>query len=298
MKYDGCSYSIKNLILYPITPNKKLLINPDTPFSTGKASTNYTNKYINNKNLFHNIYKTFHRDKNINTINNFKTNYYTLLTTPNKISNEFIAKSLRKERKNKKISLLSLIKKPMKKFINKENLIFLTKKEGIKNLHCNLMTKNKISVKLSQEKDLKNFFRNNNKKESITENIKNNNICLTQEEYPLLRKEYNLMDKNKSKEKKIILKEIKYIGKKLSFVNIKKVEDIAKENDINNKHLAKRVKEKETLLEINQVSNFPAIMNDKNLVIDLWKKDMIKFCKLTKNANNKNFVNNLLCVYT
>ena len=118
---------------------------------------------------------------------------------------------------------------------------------------------------------------------------------------PLFDKEYNDEKyKSKSKEKKIILKEINNIGKKLSFSNLKKLDDIIKNKDINNTHSVKRVKEKESLLEINQISNLPALAKDNNMVFDLWKKDMMRYCKLTldmKNKNNENFVKNLLCVY-
>ena len=63
---------------------------------------------------------------------------------------------------------------------------------------------------------------------------------------------------------------------------------------------SKRVKEKDSLLEINQVSTLPSLGRDQKLVFDLWKKDMIKYCKLTLDENNKDkdkFEKDLLCVY-
>lgn len=298
-------YQIKNLKFNPFTPSKKLVINPETPFSTGKLSTNYTNKYIkmNNRYIFQSIYKTFHKDLNI--INN-NINYYSLATNPNpnKIRHKFINKSTQKNFKPKKVLLLSLFKTPKKinkKILNKDNFIFIPKKYEIINLHSNLMEKNKMSLKLNQEKEIKKNLFNDIQILKEKENIKNRNICLTNESMPLFDKEYNDEKyKSKSKEKKIILKEINNIGKKLSFSNLKKLDDIIKNKDINNTHSVKRVKEKESLLEINQISNLPALAKDNNMVFDLWKKDMMRYCKLTldmKNKNNENFVKNLLCVY-
>lgn len=299
MNYDDYSYSVKNLKLYQYTtPNKKLLINPESPFSTGKLSTNYSNKYTSKKYIFKNIYKTFHKDIDI------KNNHYSLITNPNcssKITNKFIIKSLKKEKKKKIKPLISLIKTPKKKIINKNNFIFIPKKDEIQNLHLNLMKKNKISVKLNQEKELQNIIFNNNKKELEQEKIKNNNISLTKENFPLFVKQYNFLINDRKKEKKLILKEINNIGKKLYFSNVKNLNDLRKENDINNTLYAKRVKEKECLLEINQIANLPAISQDKNLVLNLWQNDMRKFCKLTmnsKNKNNYNFIKNLLCIYS
>ena len=295
------SYSIKKLKFYPFTPNKKLFIKPDTPISTERFSTNYTNNNINNRYSFKNVIKTFHKDKNF--YNNIRTNYYSLLTNPSRMTNKYIIKSLKKDFKKKKVSLFSIIKTPKKKkLMNKDNFIFIPKKEEIRNLHTNLMKKNKISVKLSQEKELKNIVNSNKKIELEKEEIKNKNICVTKEILPLFRREYNNdIFGNKFKEKNIILKEINFVGKKLSFVNVKNIDEIKKDIDINNSQSAKKVKEKESLFEINQISNFPSIFKEKNIIFNLWKKDMMKFCNLTmntKNQDNQELVKNLFSVYT
>ena len=303
MEYN---HQINDLKLYSFTPKKNLVINPETPLTTGKFQTNYTNKYaqINNRYIFQNIYKTFHKDLN-NYNKNKNCNYYPSPTIQNKIRNKYFIKSLQKKLTPKKGLIFSLIKTPKKnnnkKLINKDNFIFIPKKYEIINLHSNLMEKNKIALKINQEKEIKKNLFNDIKLLKEKENKKNKNICLTHESMLLFDKEYNNeICKNKSQEKKLILKEINYIGKKLSFANIKKLDDIIKNKDINNTRSIKRVKEKESLLEINQVSNLPSLAKDKNLIFNLWKKDMLKYCKLTlnmKNKNNENFVKNLLCVY-
>ena len=281
------------------TPNKKLLVNLDSPLSTGKFSTNYSSKYlkIDNKYIFQSIYKTFHRDIN----NNKKNKYHSLETNPNKLRNKFIIKSLQKNPRTIK-GLFSLIKTPKKNknkknFFNKDNFIFIPNKYDVENLHSELTQKNKISIRLKQEKEIQKNLFDDNKILTEQENIKNKNICLTNESMPLFNKEYN---NNKTNIKKLILNEINYVGKKLSFANVKKLDDVIKSKDMNNKLFAKRVKEKDSLIEINQASNLPALSKDKNVMFNLWKKDMIKYCKLTlnmKNKNNEEFVKNLLCVY-
>ena len=283
------------------TPNKKLFVNLDSPLSTGKFSTNYSSKYIkiNNKYIFQSIYKTFHRD--INSNNNKKNKYYSLQTNPNKLKNKFIIKSLQKNSRPIKGLLFSLIKTPKrnknKNFFNKDNFTFIPNKYDVENLHSELMQKNKISIRLKQEKEAQKNFFDENIILTEKEKIRNKNICLTNESMPLFDKEYN---KNKANVKKLILNEINYIGKKLSFANVKKLDDIIKSKDINGKLFTKRVKEKDPLIEINQVSNLPALGKDKNLVFNLWKKDMIKYCKLTlnmKNKSNEELKKKLLCVY-
>ena len=147
------------------TPNKKLFVNLDSPLSTGKFSTNYSSKYIkiNNKYIFQSIYKTFHRDINNN---NKKNKYYSLPTNPNKLRNKFIIKSFKKNPKPIKALLFSLKKPPKKNrnknFFNKDNFTFIPNKYDVENLHSELMQKNKISIRLKQEKETqKNFFDEN-----------------------------------------------------------------------------------------------------------------------------------------
>ena len=99
----------------------------------------------------------------------------------------------------------------------------------------------------------------------------------------------------------LILKEINRIGKKLSFANLRNIDDIMNDIDINNKLFSKRVKEKDSLLAINHISTLPSLGKDQKLVSDLWKKDMIKYCKLTLDEKNNEYdqlVKDLLHVYS
>ena len=60
------------------------------------------------------------------------------------------------------------------------------------------------------------------------------------------------------------------------------------------------MKVKDPILEINQTSNFPIIADDKKLISNLWKKDMMKYCEYTLDTNNKKnkkFLSDLLDVY-
>ena len=295
-------FTLNNLRFYPYTPNKNQIINNDIPFSTIKYSTNYTKKYLSKRNIFKNVYKTYNRNKN-NIYNNNKTDYYTLVTNPNNIRNKIINKSLNKRsQKNIKTRtglLLSLIKSPKKNYINKNNFIFIHKKDEITNLHKNLMEQNKLSVILKQEKEIKKILFNEDKKNLENEKRKIN--LLNKKSMFLFEKEYDKIPKNKIKEKYLILKEINSIGKKLSFANLRNIDDIMNDIDINNKLFSKRVKEKDSLLAINHISTLPSLGKDQKLVSDLWKKDMIKYCKLTldeKNNENDQLVKDLLRVYS
>ena len=295
-------FTLNNLRFYPYTPNKNQIINNDIPFSTIKYSTNYTKKYLSKRNIFKNVYKTYNRNKN-NIYNNNKTNYYSLVTNPNNIRNKIINKSLNKRSqkniKTRKGLLLSLIKSPKKNYINKNNFIFIHKKDEITNLHKNLMEQNKLSVILKQEKEIKKILFNEDKKNLENEKRKIN--LLNKKSMFLFEKEYDKIPKNKIKEKYLILKEINRIGKKLGFANLRNIDDIMNDIDINNKLFSKRVKEKDSLLAINHISTLPSLGKDQKLVSDLWKKDMIKYCKLTldeKNNENDQLVKDLLRVYS
>ena len=137
--------------------------------------------------------------------------------------------------------------------------------------------------------------------EEDEEKMKKININLNRKTMFLFEKEYDKINPNKKTEKYLILKEINNIGKKLSFANVKKIDDTMKDIDIENKLFSKRVKEKDSLLEINQVSTLPSLGRDQKLVFDLWKKDMIKYCKLTldeKNIENAQLIKDLLSVYS
>ena len=295
-------FTLNNLRFYPYTPNKNQIINNDIPFSTIKYSTNYTKKHLSKRNIFKNVYKTYNRNKN-NIYNNNKTDYYSLVTNPNNIRNKIINKSLNKRSQknitNGKGLLLSLIKSPKKNYINKNNFIFIHKKDEITNLHKNLMEQNKLSVILKQEKEIKKILFNEDKKNLENEKRKIN--LLNKKSMFLFEKEYDKIPKNKIKEKYLILKEINSIGKKLSFANLRNIDDIMNDIDINNKLFSKRVKEKDSLLAINHISTLPSLGKDQKLVSDLWKKDMIKYCKLTLDEKNNEYdqlVKDLLHVYS
>ena len=305
MYFEDNILTPKQSKLYPFTPNKKQTINFDIPYSNIKFSTNYTKRYMSRRNIFQNVYKTYnkHKNKNRDIIHNNNTDYFSLVTNPNNLKNEFINKSVNKRSQNKikvrKGLLLSLIKSPKKNYINKNNFTFIPKKYEITNMHKNLMEQNKLSVILKQEREIRKLIFNENKKNE-EEKMKKININLNRKTMFLFEKEYDKINPNKKTEKYLILKEINNIGKKLSFANVKKIDDIMKDIDIENKLFSKRVKEKDSLLEINQVSTLPSLGRDQKLVFDLWKKDMIKYCKLTLDENNKDkdkFEKDLLCVY-
>ena len=296
-------FTLNNLRFYPYTPNKNQIINNDIPFSTIKYSTNYTKKHLSKRNIFKNVYKTYNRNKNNIYNNNNKTDYYSLVTNPNNIRNKIINKSLNKRSqkniKTRKGLLLSLIKSPKKNYINKNNFIFIHKKDEITNLHKKLMEQNKLSVILKQEKEIKKILFNEDKKNLENEKRKIN--LLNKKSMFLFEKEYDKIPKNKIKEKYLILKEINSIGKKLSFANLRNIDDIMNDIDINNKLFSKRVKEKDSLLAINHISTLPSLGKDQKLVSDLWKKDMIKYCKLTLDEKNNEYdqlVKDLLHVYS
>ena len=62
----------------------------------------------------------------------------------------------------------------------------------------------------------------------------------------------------------------------------------------------KKLKDKDPILEINQASNLPTIAGDIKLMSDLWKKDMIKYCKYAITSNKPKdikFKSDLLEIY-
>ena len=60
------------------------------------------------------------------------------------------------------------------------------------------MEKNAISIRISQEKELKKIIEDNNNKNQNENKIKNKNIIITYENLPKFEKEYNNINKNKS----------------------------------------------------------------------------------------------------
>ena len=277
------TYPIKNIQLNVFTPNKKSTINSDSSFSTGKLSTN--NRYKSNTFFLRNIYRNFNKDKFYNSSSYLKMNTISSLKNTKVIKKKFNVKLLPKEKNNKKGFFLSSIK------INheKKNLVPIPSRKEIQNLYKILMEKNAISIRISQEKELKKIIDDNNNKNQNENKIKNKNIIITYENLPKFEKEYNNINKNESKKR-----ELNPLNKNLNFVNNKIYKDLR------NTLYAKKMEQKGSILEINHVSNLPEIVKDKKLVFNLWKNDMIKYCRLTldiNNKNNKKFIDNLMNVY-
>ena len=277
------TYPIKNIQLNVFTPNKKSIINYDSAFSTGKLSIN--NRYKSNTFFLRNIYRNFNKDKFYNSSSYLKMNTISSLKNTKVIKKKFNIKLLPKEKNNKKGFFLSSIK------INheKKNLVPIPSRKEIQNLYKILMEKNAISIRISQEKELKKIIEDNNNKNQNENKIKNKNIIITYENLPKFEKEYNNINKNESKKR-----ELNPLNKNLNFVNNKIYKDLR------NTLYAKKMEQKGSILEINHVSNLPEIVKDKKLVFNLWKNDMIKYCRLTldiNNKNNKKFIDNLMNVY-
>ena len=277
------TYPIKNIQLNVFTPNKKSTINSDSSFSTGKLSTN--NRYKSNTFFLRNIYRNFNKDKFYNSSSYLKMNTISSLKNTKVIKKKFNIKLFPKEKNNKKGFFLSSIK------INheKKNLVPIPSRKEIQNLYKILMEKNAISIRISQEKELKKIIEDNNNKNQNENKIKNKNIIITYENLPKFEKEYNNINKNESKKR-----ELNPLNKNLNFVNNKIYKDLR------NTLYAKKMEQKGSILEINHVSNLPEIVKDKKLVFNLWKNDMIKYCRLTldiNNKNNKKFIDNLMNVY-
>ena len=278
MNIKNHSYSIKNIKLtYQYTPTKNKKFNPLTPSSTGKISTNYSNNNIYRGHIYKNIFRYHNKTESYNK-NNFQTNYINTMPIENKLRNKFIFRILNQEKKIRNKFLISSMNFPNKKYIKKENLFFIPKKYQFKNLHRILMEKNKASIIAEQEKEL-------NKIKSFESN-KDKKICLTQENNSLFEKE-------------LYKTPIDLIKKKTNFMKIINSENITRNKDKDDIGLSKTVKERDPIYEINHVSQLPKIINDKNLIFKLWKKDMKKYCDLTigKNKKNKKLVHDLLCVY-
>lgn len=277
------TYPIKNIQLNVFTPNKKSIINYDSAFSTGKLSIN--NRYKSNTFFLRNIYRNFNKDKFYNSSSYLKMNTISSLKNTKIIKKKFNIKLFPKEKNNKKGFFLSSIK------INheKKNLVPIPSRKEIQNLYKILMEKNAISIRISQEKELKKIIEDNNNKNQNENKIKNKNIIITYENLPKFEKEYNNINKNESKKR-----ELNPLNKNLNFVNNKIYKDLR------NTLYAKKMEQKGSILEINHVSNLPEIVKDKKLVFNLWKNDMIKYCRLTldiNNKNNKKFIDNLMNVY-
>ncbi len=301
-------YSIKPKKIYAYT-NKKIKIKI-SPLSTYKGYFSpYKSSYNNG---YKSIYNKIDLNKNKKLKNIFpkiclytdktkdKTQYNRVNKTENKIKNNLFS------------SIFKITKtfKKNKNFLKKENLHFMKeKKSEIHNIHKKIMRNNKMHILLKQNTDL-NENRDKNKR---VNNNKFSYISLTEESKACFEKEYNKICKNKLKAKKLIEKEITNVGKQLSWIKILKnnerVERIKNNcekkitetnNNLMSTEFAKKMRGKDPVLEINQTSSFPVLSVDPKIISNLWKKDMIKFCKYgfdIDKTKDIQFVNDLLDVY-
>ena len=61
--------------------------------------------------------------------------------------------------------------------------------------------------------------------------------------------------------------------------NLKKGKKVREE--IKNTYYGQRMIKKDLIFEFNHLSNLPSISTDKNIMLNLWKKDMMKYCQYT-----------------
>ena len=315
MSIKSFSCSIQNLKLIPPTPNKKTNQCIITSSSSLKSDTlsyintegkAYMNKKYQLKILPSFTYKGFSSPNNRYNNTMFSS---TDLSRIKKTNNIFpiISLSLDKNKYNKENksendnSLFSSIHNMAafnKHNIKKENLFFMKeKKSEIQNMHKNLMKRNELFISLNHKKELDNNYINNNNEERKN---KNRFLTLTEENKEYFDSEYNKICKNKLKEKHLIEKEINNIGKQFSWNKEVKKNSKEENNELINSLFSKRMKVKDPILEINQTSNFPIIADDKKLISNLWKKDMMKYCEYILDTNNKKkkkFLSDLLDVY-
>ena len=134
------------------------------------------------------------------------------------------------------------------------------------------MQKNKLSLLLNKSIELNN----DNQENKIEEKKETKKLALKY--ISEMEKECNNINKNRFNLKK---------GKKVR-------------EEIKNTYYGQRMIKKDLFFEFNHLSNLPSISTDKNIMLNLWKKDMMKYCQLTmdiKNNKNKEFIQNLLRVY-
>ena len=329
------SCSIHNLKLLPSKASKlnnNFIITSTKPFKKDKYSS-LKSYILTQQNLRNKIdpfftYKGFDSPNNRNNKynNNIYKNYKTISIKPdynnnnkNKKHNNIFPKislSVDKSKSNKinnlekdKITFTSIYKMINAKSncnIKKENLIFLkSKKSEIQNIHKNLMKKNELNIMIKQTKDLNDDIENEKNKNDEKNKFKYK--ALTEENKASFENEYNYICKNKLRAKNLIKKEINYIGRELSWVKKPKINfeenlknEIEEKENIKKSIFLQNLKDKDPILEINQTSNLPIIAEDIKLISDLWKKDMIKYCKYAKDSNKPKdikFKSDLLDIY-
>ena len=286
--------------------NKKIKIKL-APFSTNNGFTSPNNRYYN-------IYKTIFNKTDLSKTKNLKKIFPKISLSRDK--GKFHKSNKSEKNDIMYSSIFKMIKTSQNKCnIKKDNLFFMKeKKSEIQNIHKNIMKNNQIHIMSRQNNELNNNFEKlDNNKEC---NSKFSYISLTEENKICFENEYKNICKNKIKAKNLIEREIKDIGRQFSWVkklkgkeieigeNNKKGIDNNNNNEIKNNLLnsliLRRMKGRDPVLEINQASNFPVIAVDKKLLSNLWKKDMIKYCKYTldiEKPKDKRFLTNLLDVY-
>ena len=331
MMNKNFSCSIQNLKLLPSISSKlndNFIITSATPFKTVKYASLkpyiLTQKKMRNKIAPFFTYKGFNSpNKRNNRYNNIYKNYKTIsmkteFNKNKKLNNIFpkISLSIDKSKYNKtnnlekdKITFTSIYKMINAKSnykIKKENLIFLKeKKSEIQNIHKNLMKKNELCIITKHNKELND--RMEKEKNKNEEKNKFKYRSLTEDNKASFENEYNYICKNKLRAKNLIKKEINQIGRELSWIKNPKIffeenlkNEIDEKEKIKRSIFLKKIKDKDPILEINQASNLPTIAGDIKLMSDLWKKDMIKYCKYAINSNRPKdikFKSDLLDIY-
>lgn len=328
---ENFSCSIHNLKLLPSTKSKlndNLIITSTTPFKSDKFSS--LKQYINTQKKLRIKITPFFTYKGFNSPNNrYNNNIYknyktiSIKTEFNKNKNKKhnnifpkISLSIDKSKYNKTnnlekdqisfSSIYKMINAKSKCNIKKENLFFLKeKKSEIHNIHKNLMKKNELCIITKQKKEINDNIENEKNKNEEKKKFKY--ISLTEENKASFENEYNYICKNKLREKNLIKKEINQFGRELSWIKNPKInfeENLKNEMEIKEKLkesiFLQKLKDKDPILEINQASNLPIIASDIKLISDLWKKDMIKYCKYALDSNKPKdikFKSDLLDIY-
>jgi hypothetical protein len=340
MNKNSFSCSIQNLKLMPPTPNRrnnKFIITSMSPFQIDKISFTrpelyfYTNKrkikmtasfvksFSSHNNRYNTNYYTIFSKTDLYKKNNKYNNCFPGIRSGNSLSTDKI--SCNRTNISERMKNLSSIYKKLKfgkNFLKRENLYFMKeKKSEIQNIHTNLMKRNELYILTNQNIAYNSDFKNNEEEKN-----KIGSNAITEDNKASFENEYNKICKNKLKEKNLIKNEINNIGKEMSWIinfkkNIennkdkmmtdmtdeekKKEEDRKKiEENINNSIFVKRIKGKDPVLEINHTSTFPIIGDDKKLLSNLWKKDMMKYYKHimdNKKSKNNKFLSDLLDVY-
>ena len=277
--------------------NKSKKTEERTPKNTllrkiGKSQLNTDSNTFTSK-----IYTMFYKYNNNNTIQNEYS--YNKLNFKNFSYNRNNNHGLYCENSS---ALISPIFPPLTQSISsyKYNTIspqkyYLTKERPFNLIGFQRNMKKFSEIYLTARKNNERIERNNIIKSCDLEDRKKSKI-INEHNILFFNNEYNKF-KTKEAEKQIIVNEINNIGKKMSWV---------KKHENKNQYSAAddifygRLFKKNPVLEINQTSNLPTIMSDKNLITNLWRNDMSKYSKFTldlKKPDDQIFYKDLLSVY-